>query len=108
MVCLKLVFRYRVENMNNSDKDGTNFDPVVGIIMGSQSDWPTMRNAALILEEFKIPHEIKVISAHRTPKRMNDFSNKAEKRGIKGYYCWSGGSGTFTRNDLQHKHQYQY
>ena len=60
--------------------------------MGSKSDWPTMEHAALILKEFKVPHEIKVISAHRTPKRMNDFSNKAEKRGIKIIIAGAGGS----------------
>ena len=55
--------------------------------MGSKSDWPTMEHTAIILKEFKIPHEIKVISAHRTPKRMNEFSNNAEKRGdILGKY----------------------
>ena len=64
----------------------------VGIIMGSKSDWPTMEHAALILKEFKVPHEIKVISAHRTPKRMNDFSNKAEKRGIKIIIAGAGGA----------------
>ena len=58
--------------------------PLISIIMGSKSDWPTMEHAAIILKEFKIPHEIKVISAHRTPKRMNEFSRQAEKRGIDG------------------------
>ncbi|MBL6861623.1 5-(carboxyamino)imidazole ribonucleotide mutase [Pelagibacterales bacterium] len=66
--------------------------PLISIIMGSKSDWPTMEHAALILKEFKIPHEIKVISAHRTPKRMNDFSNKAEKRGIKIIIAGAGGA----------------
>ena len=60
--------------------------------MGSKSDWPTMEHAALILKEFKVPHEIRVISAHRTPKRMNDFSNKAEKRGIKIIIAGAGGA----------------
>ena len=43
--------------------------------MGSKSDWPTMKHAAKILEDFKIPHEVKIVSAHRTPKRMNSFAN---------------------------------
>ena len=51
--------------------------------MGSKSDWPTMKHAAMILEDFKIPHEVKIVSAHRTPKRMSSFANSAEKRGIK-------------------------
>ena len=92
MVCLKLVFRYRVENMNNSDKDGTNTDPVVGIIMGSQSDWPTMRNAAFILDELKIPYEKKIISAHRTPKRMAEYAERARKRGLKVIIAGAGGA----------------
>jgi len=66
--------------------------PLVSIIMGSKSDWSTMEHAALTLKDFKIPHEIKVISAHRTPKRMSDFSNKAEKRGIKIIIAGAGGS----------------
>jgi 5-(carboxyamino)imidazole ribonucleotide mutase len=57
--------------------------PLISIIMGSKSDWPTMEHAAIILKEFKIPHEIKVISAHRTPKRMNEFSNKLKKEELK-------------------------
>jgi 5-(carboxyamino)imidazole ribonucleotide mutase len=66
--------------------------PLISIIMGSKSDWPTMKHAALILKEFKIPHEVKVISAHRTPKRMNDFANKAEKSGIKIIIAGAGGA----------------
>ena len=60
--------------------------------MGSKSDWPTMEHAAIILKEFKIPHEIKVISAHRTPKRMNEFSRQAEKKGIKIIIAGAGGA----------------
>ena len=52
--------------------------PLVSIIMGSQSDWPTMRNASKILKDFKISHEVKIISAHRTPKRLFEFSENAE------------------------------
>ena len=66
--------------------------PLVSIIMGSKSDWSTMEHAALILEDFKIPHEVKVISAHRTPKRMNNFANKAEKRGVKIIISGAGGA----------------
>ena len=57
--------------------------PLVSIIMGSQSDWQTMKYASKILKTFKIAHEIKIISAHRTPKRMFEFAENAEKRGIK-------------------------
>ena len=60
--------------------------------MGSKSDWPTMKHAAKILEDFKIPHEVKIVSAHRTPKRMNSFANSAEKRGIKIIISGAGGA----------------
>ena len=56
--------------------------PVVGIIMGSQSDWPTMKEAALILDEFSIPYESKIVSAHRTPDRMVAFAKGAEGEGF--------------------------
>ena len=60
--------------------------------MGSKSDWPTMKHAAMILEDFKIPHEVKIVSAHRTPKRMSSFANSAEKRGIKIIISGAGGA----------------
>ena len=66
--------------------------PLVSIIMGSQSDWPIMKNATKILKSFKIPHEVKIISAHRTPKRMFEFSEKAEQRGIKIIIAGAGGA----------------
>ena len=66
--------------------------PLISVIMGSKSDWPTMKHAAMILEDFKIPHEVKIVSAHRTPKRMNSFANSAEKRGIKIIISGAGGA----------------
>ena len=60
--------------------------------MGSQSDWPTMRNASKILKDFKISHEVKIISAHRTPKRLFEFSENAEHRGIKIIIAGAGGA----------------
>ena len=57
--------------------------PIVGIIMGSASDGPTMKNTAKILEEFGIPYEMKVISAHRTPQRAHDYLTTAADRGLK-------------------------
>ena len=51
--------------------------------MGSQSDWPIMKLTSKVLKEFEIAHEVKIISAHRTPKRMFEFAEKAEARGIK-------------------------
>jgi 5-(carboxyamino)imidazole ribonucleotide mutase len=58
-------------------------NPVVGIIMGSNSDWPIMKNAADTLEKLGIPHEAKVMSAHRTPDRVEAWSTSAKDRGIK-------------------------
>jgi len=60
-----------------------NANPIVSIIMGSDSDAPTMRKASEVLSELKIPHEIKVISAHRTPKRAHDYTVSAIDRGLK-------------------------
>ncbi len=64
----------------------------VGIIMGSQSDWPTMKDAALILEELGIPHETKIVSAHRTPDRLWDYGKTAVSRGLKVIIAGAGGA----------------
>ena len=66
--------------------------PVVSIIMGSDSDMPVMKQAAEILEEFKVPFEITIVSAHRTPKRMFGFSENAHKRGIEVIIAGAGGA----------------
>jgi 5-(carboxyamino)imidazole ribonucleotide mutase len=64
----------------------------VGIIMGSQSDWETMRHAASILEELGITHEAKVVSAHRTPERLYDYATSAKARGFKLLIAGAGGA----------------
>ena len=56
--------------------------PLVAIIMGSNSDWPVMKNAADVLDQFKIPYEAKVVSAHRTPDLMFDFAESSNDNGI--------------------------
>ncbi len=66
--------------------------PLVGIIMGSTSDWPTMRGAADILAEFDVPHESRVVSAHRTPDRMRDYARTAEERGLRVIIAGAGGA----------------
>jgi 5-(carboxyamino)imidazole ribonucleotide mutase len=66
--------------------------PVVGIIMGSDSDLPVMQQAADILDEFDIPYEIKITSAHRTPDLMASYSKNAYKRGIKVIIAGAGGA----------------
>lgn len=73
--------------MTHSDKN-----PLVGIIMGSQSDWDTMKNAHDILHELNIPHECKIISAHRTPDRMTEYAKTAKERGIKVIIAGAGGA----------------
>ena len=64
----------------------------VGVIMGSQSDWPTMRHAAEILSTLEISHETKIISAHRTPDRLWAYGEEAPKRGIKVMIAGAGGA----------------
>lgn len=66
--------------------------PLVAIIMGSQSDWSTMKAAAEMLDAFKIPHEVKIVSAHRTPQRLYDFATKAADRGLKIIIAGAGGA----------------
>jgi 5-(carboxyamino)imidazole ribonucleotide mutase len=66
--------------------------PVVGIIMGSRSDWPTLKAAASILEVLKVPYETRVVSAHRTPKRLYSYATTAQKRGLKVIIAGAGGA----------------
>jgi 5-(carboxyamino)imidazole ribonucleotide mutase len=66
--------------------------PLVGIIMGSKSDWDTMRHAAEILERFGVPHESKVVSAHRTPKLAAEYASTAESRGLQVIIAGAGGA----------------
>lgn len=66
--------------------------PVIGIIMGSQSDWETMRHAALVLVELGVSYETRVVSAHRTPKRLYDYATGAKARGLKVIIAGAGGA----------------
>lgn len=66
--------------------------PVVGIIMGSQSDWETMKISHEILHELEIPHEVRIVSAHRTPKRMMEYAEGAKGRGLKVIIAGAGGA----------------
>jgi 5-(carboxyamino)imidazole ribonucleotide mutase len=65
---------------------------IVGIIMGSQSDWETMQHAAAILSEFDVPHEVKIVSAHRTPQRLVEYATTAHGRGLKVIIAGAGGA----------------
>jgi 5-(carboxyamino)imidazole ribonucleotide mutase len=66
--------------------------PLVGVIMGSKSDWETMKEATAALAEFGIPFEARIVSAHRTPKLMNEYAASAEKRGLEVIIAGAGGA----------------
>jgi 5-(carboxyamino)imidazole ribonucleotide mutase len=67
-------------------------EPLVAIVMGSQSDWDTMKAAAEILAELQVPHEVRIVSAHRTPDRMFDFAEAAAGRGLRAIIAGAGGA----------------
>jgi 5-(carboxyamino)imidazole ribonucleotide mutase len=66
--------------------------PLAGIIMGSKSDWETMRHAAETLAQFGVPHETKIVSAHRTPQWMVEYAESAERRGLQVIIAGAGGA----------------
>lgn len=65
---------------------------MIGVVMGSQSDWPTMKSAVETLEEFGVAHEVKIVSAHRTPDRMFSYAEAAADRGVKVIIAGAGGA----------------
>ena len=73
--------------MTHSDQD-----PQVGIIMGSQSDWETMKQVHDILHELNVKHEVKIVSAHRTPDRMTQYASSAKDRGLRVIIAGAGGA----------------
>ena len=64
----------------------------VGVVMGSQSDWDTMKNAVKILEKLSVPYEVNIVSAHRTPERLYDYAKSAKRQGIKVIIAGAGGA----------------
>jgi len=66
--------------------------PLVGIIMGSRSDWPTLREASGVLTRLQVPHESRVVSAHRTPDRMREYAKTAHHRGLRVIIAGAGGA----------------
>src|SRR3990170_8920759 len=70
----------------------TKQSPLVAIIMGSKSDWPTMEQASIVLDEFGVAHESKIVSAHRTPDLLFEFAKSAEERGIEVIIAGAGGA----------------
>jgi 5-(carboxyamino)imidazole ribonucleotide mutase len=67
-------------------------EPIVGVVMGSDSDWPTMKEATEILDQFDVPYEKRVVSAHRTPDIMADYGKEARNRGIRIIIAGAGGA----------------
>ncbi len=78
--------------MTTFTETSTAGSPVVGIIMGSSSDWDIMKQAVAVLEEFGIPHEMKVVSAHRMPHDMVDYGAQAVDRGLRAIIAGAGGA----------------
>jgi 5-(carboxyamino)imidazole ribonucleotide mutase len=66
--------------------------PLVGVIMGSRSDWATMEHAVKLLEELGVPHEVEVVSAHRTPERLYEYAKSADDRGLEVIIAGAGGA----------------
>ena len=66
--------------------------PLVGVIMGSKSDWETLQHADQVLKDFGVPHECRVVSAHRTPVEMAEYAQQAEQRGLKVIIAGAGGA----------------
>ncbi len=66
--------------------------PLIGVVMGSQSDWDTLREAAEILKQFSVPHECRVVSAHRTPDLLAEYAKSAAARGLRAIIAGAGGA----------------
>lgn len=66
--------------------------PLVGVVMGSKSDWETLKHADQVLTEFGVPHECRIVSAHRTPAEMSEYAREAEGRGLKVIIAGAGGA----------------
>jgi 5-(carboxyamino)imidazole ribonucleotide mutase len=75
-------------NMSKASKN----QPVIGIVMGSDSDWPVMQAAAKVLEEFGVPYEARIVSAHRTPDLLFEYAETAHLRGLKAIIAGAGGA----------------
>lgn len=75
-----------------SENSGLSQPPLVGVVMGSKSDWETMRHAAELLDQLRIPQETRVVSAHRTPDRLFRYAREAETRGLQVIIAGAGGA----------------
>lgn len=83
--------RLRVEGVGGEGESAEE-SPLVAVVMGSTSDWETMRHAAEVLKQFGVAHECAVVSAHRTPQWMSEFANAAEARGLEVIIAGAGGA----------------
>jgi 5-(carboxyamino)imidazole ribonucleotide mutase len=81
-----------VESEESASEGAGSTPPLVAVVMGSTSDWDTMRHAAEVLKQFGVPHECAVVSAHRTPRRMAEFAEAAEGRGLEVIIAGAGGA----------------
>ena len=77
---------------NSNGSNGSESAPQVAVIMGSRSDWPTMKRAVEVLDRFRVAHESSVVSAHRSPDRMAEFAKSAARRGIQVIIAGAGGA----------------
>ena len=81
-----------VQNRGMSKSKTSDLAPLVGVIMGSTSDWETMKHAVDVLEKLGVPHEVRVVSAHRTPDLLFEYASTAEKRGLAVIIAGAGGA----------------
>lgn len=91
-----MVFYQRDERMSSQ--------PKVGVIMGSQSDWETMKHGVKVLETLEVPHEVRVVSAHRTPDAMADYAKSAASRGLQVIMAGAGGAAHLPGMVASHTH----
>jgi 5-(carboxyamino)imidazole ribonucleotide mutase len=82
----------QIETTEVTQRMQTMIDIAVGIVMGSQSDWATMKHAAAVLDELELPYEAKIVSAHRTPERLRSYGRTAVDRGLKVIIAGAGGA----------------
>jgi len=87
-----IIFKHMVESEIENSSAASQAKPLVAVIMGSTSDWETMRHADEVLTHFGVPHECRVVSAHRTPGFMADFAESAEARGLEVIIEGAGGA----------------
>jgi 5-(carboxyamino)imidazole ribonucleotide mutase len=91
-VFMSMLGAFMAKALKKSIKSPSRQLPLVGVIMGSQSDWATMSDAVQILKTLKIPHEVRIVSAHRTPQRLYDYATGAVARGLKVVVAGAGGA----------------